>query len=540
MKILISFAIATIMLTFMSNEANTFQYGKEEGMSGSSQKQDGFAKVRDGKFIDPLGREIILHGVNICEKSKARNFLSWHGPKEFAIMREWGFNCIRLGISWEAVEPIPGKYNDEYLGNIDKRIQWAKDNGIYVIIDMHQDVFGPKVGGNGAPNWATLDDGKAHIRGDGIWSMAYFTSPAVHAAFDNFWDNKPASDGVGVQDHFALTWQHIAKRYANEPTVVGYDLFNEPFSGSAILLTMPLKLRAISDAIAEKQNGKAPSMIELMQKFTKSDEFKKYADDIDLYKTFLDGGAFSSQEFENTKLASFNNRVAAAIREVDQNHIIFIETHLLCNVGVPSGVVPITNANGNGDPLQAFAPHGYDIVTDTPELANASEERVALIYERHAETARRLKLPALIGEWGAFGGNPDTFAAAQMVVNQLEKYLLSDTYWIYSSSREPSDAVYLALLIRPYPAAISGTLLSYQSDLEEGTFNCAWKENPEIAAPNRVYLSDQWFSKGYNVELEPMGDGWIFEKMDDEGQNGYLVISPIGQEIERKLTIRRK
>lgn len=58
-------------------------------------------------------------------------------------------------------------------------------------------------------------------------------SEAVQTAFDHFWLNKPASDGIGILDRYEALWQHIAKRYTNNTTVIGYDLMNEPFPGSS-------------------------------------------------------------------------------------------------------------------------------------------------------------------------------------------------------------------------------------------------------------------------------------------------------------------
>lgn len=498
-----------------------------------------FVTTKDGRFLDPEGRQIILHGVNIVDKSRERNYLSWHGQEEFSRMREWGFNCVRLGIFWDAVEPEPGRYDDEYLAGVDRRVQWAKENGIYVLLDMHQDLFSAKFGGDGAPEWATLDDGKPHIHPGTIWSAAYFTSPAVQTAFDNFWANKPASDGVGIQDHFAKAWQHVARRYAHEPAVIGYDVFNEPFPGSEILQDFQLKMQAAAEAFAEKQDGRALSVGEITQILAQPSELRKYADDLDLYRTFIDGGTPLSNQFESAVLASFYNRVASAIRQVDQNHIIFMETHISCNAGTPSGVVPILDANGNRDPLQAFAPHGYDVVTDTPEVAKANEKRIELIFDRHAETASRLEMPVLVGEWGAFYGQPGTLSAAQMVVRQLEKHLFSDTYWSYGDSKEMNDAPYFSVIARPYPVAISGMLLHCQSDLENGTFTCAWKEDASVTSPSRVYLPARWFPDGYDVDLEPEAGNWSFEPAIPGSDSGYLVIPPTGQEVERKLKYTR-
>jgi endoglycosylceramidase len=200
--------------------------------------------------------------------------------------------------------------------------------------------------------------------------------------------------------------------------------------------------------------------------------------------------------------------------------------------------MPVLDSNHNREPLQAFAPHGYDIVTDTEEVANARNERIELIYERHAETAKRLGMPALVGEWGAFYGQPDTLPAAQMVARQIEKYLFSDTYWAYGSSKEMDNAPYFPIIVRPYPAAVAGTLLRYESDLADGKFSCVWKEEPTITAPNRIYLPAQWFPEGYSISLEPEAKDWSFEPAIAGSSSGYLVIPSTGGEIERSLTVQ--
>lgn len=534
MRTLIFMMIALPVIIYAGFGANTQKSPQKEVSSR------GFIAIRDGRFIDPAGREIILHGANIVDKSREHNYLSWHGADEFAMMREWGFNCIRLGIIWDGVEPEPGHYDDKYLAGVDRRIQWAKENGIYVVFDMHQDLFSRKFGGDGAPDWAVLDDGKPHIHKSSLWSMAYFTSPAVQAAFDNFWANKPAPDGIGLQDHFAGAWRHVAERYADEPTVVGYDLFNEPFPGSAILQSMMVKVQDALNTLARKQGGEAPGVTDIMKAMSQSNDVMAYLDDPDIYMAFTDGGASLTREFESEVLSSFYNRVGAAIRQVDRNHILFMETHILCNAGTPSGIVPIVNQDGVRDALQALAPHGYDIVTDTDRIADASTERVDLIYQRHADTARRLAVPALVGEWGAFSGRPGTLPVAQIVVRRIEKHLFSDTYWSYGSSREMNNAPYFHVLARPYPASVSGTLIRCQSELESRAFDSVWRENPDITAPTRIYLPAEWFREGYRVDLEPEAEGWSFEPITEDSASGYLVIPPTGRGIERSLRLFAK
>jgi len=55
-------------------------------------------------------------------------------------MKDWGFNCVRLGFTWASVEPEPGVYSEKCLAEIDKRVEWATKNGLYVFLDMHQDL----------------------------------------------------------------------------------------------------------------------------------------------------------------------------------------------------------------------------------------------------------------------------------------------------------------------------------------------------------------------------------------------------------------
>ena len=494
-----------------------------------------FLSVREGKFVDSEGRQVLLHGVNVIDKSRRNNYQSWHGPEEFTEMRQWGFNCLRLGILWDGVEPEPGVYDEAYLVGVDQRIQWAKENGLYVLLDMHQDLFSAKLGADGAPEWAVLDEGKPNIRAGETWGMAYFTSPAIQTAFDNFWENKPAPDGMGVQDHFALAWQHVAARYADEPIVVGYDLFNEPFPGSAIRKTALAKMAAAAKAMAEK-SGKKLNISSIAGMIAESDSLIEHLDDFEVYRVFTEAGTSHSQEFERGELADFYTRVSEAIRAVDPNHILFLETHILCNAGTPSGVMPITDSNGTFDPLQAFAPHGYDLVTDTPQAAQPSEARLKWIFQRHAETAERLGLPTLVGEWGAFYGNSDALNAAQMVVRQIEQYRFSDTYWSYGSNREIDEASYFPVLNRPYPPVVAGTLTHCESSFEERRFHCTWQEDLGLSVPTRVYLPEGWFGQGYKVELEPAGN-WEFEPIVLGDLSGHLVIAPTGQVTERTLTV---
>jgi endoglycosylceramidase len=497
-----------------------------------------FVSVDGGKFVDPDGRQVLMHGLSIISKAKQENYQSWHGPREFALMRDWGMNCIRLGIIWDGLEPDPGVFDEAYLKQVDQRIAWARDNGLYVFLDMHQDLFSVLFS-DGAPEWATLTDGKPHVAAGGVWSDAYFTSQAVQTAFDNFWANKPCADGVGVQDHFARAWKHVAARYADEPTVLGYDLLNEPNAGSQNPVAQYQMIVKLAEVLAAKDGEGAPTAGEVAMQWLDPkgrSQIMARLSDMDIYVPSMDAAADLFQEFERTKVVPMFQRVTNAIREVDTNHIIFLETSMSANMGIYSGIEPVLGSNGQRDPLQAYAPHGYDIVVDTPDIANASEERVELIFRRHGETAKRLDMPMVVGEWGAYGGaGPEIVKPAWFVVRQFEKLLCGETYWLYGKNL--TAASYFEVLNRPIPAEIAGTLLAYEANPKTGAFTCSWKEDPKIAAPNRIYLPARAFPGKDGVVISPAGDGFAVEPAAEGSANVYLVIPPTGEALERSLTV---
>lgn len=66
----------------------------------------------------------MLHGQNVVVKRPPYipiiegdfdSQMSLNEAKDIPDLVSWGFNHIRLGVIWEAVEIAPGVYNDTYL-----------------------------------------------------------------------------------------------------------------------------------------------------------------------------------------------------------------------------------------------------------------------------------------------------------------------------------------------------------------------------------------------------------------------------------------
>jgi len=493
-----------------------------------------FISIQDDRFIDASGRHLLLHGINLVNKDPADGYIGDEEPADFAAWRSWGLNCVRLGVIWDGLEPEPGIYNEKYLQAIDRQIAWAAENDLFVILDMHQDLYSVLYA-DGAPAWATLINGQPHLSESGVWSDAYFTSPAVHAAWDNFWDNAPAPDGVGLQDHYAKLWAVIARRYAGNPMVAGYDLMNEPMPGSPALQGQLLMLSAGAERLAQGGGENEPDVTELAEQWLTPggrSYILNLLRDIALYGPVADAPEGLYAEFERENLMPFYRRVAAAIRSVDQNHIIFTGTTMGSNLGMRSHIEPLA-VSGQRDALQAYAPHGYDLVTDTADVANASPERFEFIFRRHGETAARLRMPVLVGEWGAYDRHPGTLVPAQHVIRQFEQMLFSETYWTYLPETEHIPC--FQAISRPYPVSVSGRLLRYHYEPFDGSFSCVWLEDPAIDAPSIVYLPE-WFSfDSQALQLDPVSD----VSPQSSGSGCYLKITPTGTTATRQLTIKQ-
>jgi len=63
------------------------------------------------------------------------------GLNDFASARALGLNIMRLCLSWSELEPLPGFYDEMYIDRVAQLVSWAKEQGVYVILDLHQDLY---------------------------------------------------------------------------------------------------------------------------------------------------------------------------------------------------------------------------------------------------------------------------------------------------------------------------------------------------------------------------------------------------------------
>ena len=428
----------------------------------SAQAAPALPVAHAGRWItDARGRVVILHGTNMVYKlAPYYPAAAGFDAKDAAFLRSNGFNAVRVGIIWKAVEPQPGLYDDAYIEQIEQTVALLARRKIVSLLDFHQDMYNEKYQGEGFPDWSVQDDGLPNEPQAGFPNN-YFVNPALQRAFDNFWANRPGPDGAGLQDHYATAWAHVAQRFASNPNVLGYEILNEPFMGS---------------------------------------EYPTCAN--------TEGCPLFDE-----KLSAFYRKVNEAIRAVDAHTLMWYEPNVAFNFGANTHV----SAPG---PSSGFAFHDYCLANEeggcpTHEITmNNADKYVAgsgdaLLMDEWGATNSFSDLETMVSladehmlpwtEWAyCLCGDPTTASQNQGIVQEASM----------PPSGKNLNAGTLEALVEPYPQLISGTPLSWSFDRESATFSLRYSTRSadgtrsfrsasitQIATPRLSYPS------GYAVQV---------------------------------------
>lgn len=416
------------------------------------------------KFQTAEGKQVLFNGINVVCKDKGQGYIFLDLEKSFQAFQRMGFNLIRFGIFWDGVEPQPGEYDMEYLDKVKEAVLLAEKYGLYVMVDMHQDLFARKFI-DGAPDWATLDEGAYHPEGCTMWYEAYLQSDAIIKAADNFWANKEAEDGVGLLDHYEKMWEQIAMHLDSCSNIIGWEPMNEPFMGS----------------LARNAFGNATARIK--EQFPQFDLNNPADITLEQQALFMGYVTERLQEFDRTTLMEFYFRMERAVRKYSDKPLI-TGGNIYSSSNVRTGIgrldadkdrVGITDIGAENEKQgrQIYAPHGYDSVVDSDRYENFSRENVERLFEDKRSSQKELGLPLIVGEWGAFPSKPFTNDLIRHMNGILEKYLWSSAYWAYVPGLE-EDGNYSALC-RAYPMETAGELESYHCDAEKKCFEMTFR-----------------------------------------------------------------
>ena len=150
--------------------------------SGAEPPKPGRAlRVQGNQFVDAAGKPVVFRGVALSDPDKLERAGHWN-KRIIEEIKAWGANVVRLPVhpvAWRARGP------QAYLALLDQGVGWARETGLYVMVDWH--VIG-------------------NLRTELMQDPMYDTTRRETFEF----------------------WRQIARHYRDDPVVVLYELFNEP------------------------------------------------------------------------------------------------------------------------------------------------------------------------------------------------------------------------------------------------------------------------------------------------------------------------
>jgi endoglycosylceramidase len=409
---------------------------------------------QQGRWLtDTQGRVVIVHGGNMIQLAgdSQGDFANakdgqWHNDTP-GLTAAAGFNGIRLAIFLSRLAPTPDRIDTAYLDAVAETVAAYRRAGVRVLIDLHQDEFGPEVGVRGMPGWMTLTGG---LKRDPSlhFPNGYFRDPAVKAAFDNFWADGKLPDGRTVQQAYIDALVAVARRFADEPGLIGIDLMNEPATGTPCSQPDPTSANC--------------------------------------------------PELEQRLLAPFYARAGKAVAAVDPKLVLFVEPFMLQGaLGIPIQTpMPGTRFKG-------LSFHNYGPFRPTREkvseaaLARATATGAAILNTEwgfsndagdlagQAQDFDSRLIPWLAWARGPFEGLVNPAATHEAAINR--------------------DAV-LRAYARPYPSATAGTPIALSFDANSGTFDYRWStQGPDGRDRTRltteIRMPAPSFPQGYRVTV---------------------------------------
>ncbi|MFI9320037.1 cellulase family glycosylhydrolase [Kitasatospora aureofaciens] len=424
----------------------------------------GTATGPDGRtsLTDAQGRRLQLRGFNLDKYAEAT-------PADLDSIAAQGFTLVRLPVSWTRLEPERGRLDPTELHRIGRLLDHADRLGLLVLVDFHQDVYGPEFGGgtNGIPAWATRDDGLPFTPDPDDWFAGYF-QPAVQAAFRHLYDDP---DLRAWQADF---YTRLARELRGHRSLLGYDLFNEPFG--------PVDGDPSDPAVL----------------------------------------AAASATLERGRLADMYRRLITAVRRVDSRAWLFVEPTVLVGQGVPTQLPGFADPRP-GAPRLGYAPHFYDTAVENGADWNPADGFLQQYTAAITGYPTAHRLPVLVGEWGPPNSRtPGNTRLVRGQVAAMDGFAEGWTMWYWCRG----TGGYCALdpaghpaagdepAFGPYPVAVAGT--DVRTDVRTGSGNgtgpgsdigdttVRWNADGSARASELV-LPPAGFPHGARVAVSPAG-----------------------------------
>jgi endoglycosylceramidase len=400
----------------------------------------------EGRWLtDARGRVVVLHGVNEVTKRPPHHPAgAGFGPDDAHFIAEHGFNVVRVGVEFLALMPEPGVVDRAYVESLAGVVRDLRREKLFVLLDFHQDGYGPKYGDNGFPEWMSLDDGIPNTRDP--FPVYYLLNKALQRAFENFWANAPGPGGIGVQDYYVQGLRAVVKRFAGDPAVLGYELLNEPRPGS------------------------------------------------DFAPCFTAAGC---PDLEQSRLVPFYRKATAAVRGITRTQQVFVEPFSTFNFGLGPTSIP-GRGSGNG-----LSTHAYASVRSTPRFLDesvtaAERDRAPLIVTEFGATTDAATIRRHVDAFDGRGLSWIYWAYNEGLIRNRTVPAGLDAL----VSRPAFEA-----LVEPYPQALTGTPSASHFDPAAKTYELSYGTRSPSGRryapwlPSIVWVPRLQYPDGYRVEV---------------------------------------
>ena len=402
-----------------------------------------------GRWLtDASGRVVMLHGVNMVEKDPP------YYPSAFgfnnadaAWLQANGLNVVRLGVLATGLMPSPGQISEHYLYHLASTVENLDHHGIYVLLDLHQDGFGPTVGSDGFPSWMTVT-GNA-VNNHVGFPFYYLSDPATQQAFQSLWGNVKGPNAIRLQTGVATMMHALAQQFAQSENVIGYDVFNEPWPGTiwSPCLTTPTG---------------CPTL-------------------------------------DRTELDPLYTKVDRAIRSAGSTQLVFVEPFSLFNYGTARTNIRLPGS----DPASGLSFHQY--ATDAADAQNVLAN--ALAWSAHTGGALLNTEWGATTDGAAITTQADQFD--QALIPWIFWAFTSEA--VANLALPPSGSNVVAstvdALVRPYPTVIAGTPTSISYNSASHDFVTSWstiaptgKRSP-AGATTTIAVPELDYPSGYSVSV---------------------------------------
>eukprot|EP00455_Lapot_gusevi_P045671 TRINITY_DN587_c0_g1_i1.p1 TRINITY_DN587_c0_g1~~TRINITY_DN587_c0_g1_i1.p1 ORF type:complete len:456 (+),score=137.01 TRINITY_DN587_c0_g1_i1:32-1369(+) len=411
---------------------------------------------------------------------------------------------------------LPGQYNHSYLDAMAGVVQQLSKHNIYSLVDFHQDLLHPSVCGEGVPDHAfryttrnctggvlpwfaeligackSILDFNMSIDPFTGWPQTsaclnhsfalFYLTPEISSAFQSLYEDHD------LQQAFALYWKNVAGAFKNMSSVLGYDLFNEPWPGNI----------------------------------------------------WNDTSLFVPAQADLVHLQPLYRLLRNSIRSMDTESIIFYEgTQFPDSLPVFGGIV---SANGftqtpgghEEDDRQALSYHVYCCTAGatacdrdgnpTKAAGSVCDKYNPTKVKTRVADAVRLGGGYFMTEFGACTDVDTCVDEIDRTTIAADDSLSSWSYWQYkyfndvTTQSGPLEGFFdnqgqlqakkIKALSRTYAQAVQGVPISMSFNTTTSQFQLVFAAKPSIAAPTEIYLNeDFYYPRGFNVLIVPVDAG---------------------------------